>query len=597
MQTVDAYQLAEEAEMVCVGCQSILKLKIVAEVIDLPDNGFPESVTAIPEDPFQADQNTGQEAAFERLPEDSRKAASESLRAPLPKLEAEPSEGPSIEGEEDRRKKVLICIDGEASREMVQELLTEACYRVIDVPSGIAAFLSMKLEHPDVALIDAGLTDMPGADLCAQIKAHDDLKKTVVILVGSMFEKNARYRRQAPPLCGADDYLDRYHLQSELLPMVQKFLSSKKKAFLPEPKPDLTEEPLQEALDEAGPSPEDLEKAERLARTIFSDIALYNPEKVEEGLRDACLKQALDAEILEGRKLFETRVSNAVMASGCFEKVLEAFLQREASKWQAKNNAPLEVSSPEDLPDPPDRAPFSKNQVPEIPPHEPSPDPEEVERVKRLARIIVSDIAIYNEKKVAEGIRNGRFYQLLSEEIQEGRKLFESRVPDGLPRRMDYFREALADFVKRRHGSEHSEPMAFANAAQAPQEADPMLSSSPEKEPEKLSQPNDPFAEQSASLQEESLSQADPFMAEEDPKAHENAKRLARIILSDIVIYNERKVDLGIRSGRFFDVLKEEIAEGQRLYEARVPETISREHNYFQEACKTFISKRKATAA
>ena len=54
----------------------------------------------------------------------------------------------------------------------------------------------------------------------------------------------------------------------------------------------------------------------------------------------------------------------------------------------------------------------------------------ETERAKRLARIIVSDIALYCQERVDEGIRSGNWTELLAAEIQEARKLFLSRFPD-----------------------------------------------------------------------------------------------------------------------------------------------------------------------
>jgi len=647
MQTVDFNQLLEETDIVCVGCQSILKLKIVAEVIDAPDDYALGSTSETSETQIASSPEIP--APFEQevvLQKDPEEALPDALQA---SSDEEIKTDYSGKGAEDRQK-ILLCIDGEASRELIQELLAETNYRVIDVPSGIAAFMSMKLERPDIALIDAGLTDMPGADLCSQIKSHEDLKDTGIILIGSMFEKNTRHRRQAPAMCGADDYIDRYHLQSELIPMIHKLLQStqdlSEQDFVhPEeidpPTPSTADELIPDATSEALPhldlveesppeaqasstpqaDPEVLEKAERLARTIFSDIALYNVEKMAEGLRGDCLQETLEAEILEGRRLFESRVSSEIVASGCFEKTLEAFILREKEKRQAKKEQQeieqLNSHPPEAMPllqepsMPGSETPSTEMEAPAATQStEAEINPEEVESAKRLARIIVSDIAIYNEKKVNEGLKAGTFYSLLSEEIKEGRKLFEARVSERLPQRSEYFREALGQFIQRRQGaksalkaSDHPRPEARMDSKseakteinQGQDAADIEM----QVEVEKGSAHQDPFAEDKTFTENPSSSEAaeEAFVAQENPKAHENAKRLARIILSDIVIYNERKVDLGIRSGRFFEVLKEEISEGRRLYESRVSEKIIREENYFKEACNAFISKRRATAA
>jgi len=69
---------------------------------------------------------------------------------------------------------------------------------------------------------------------------------------------------------------------------------------------------------------------------------------------------------------------------------------------------------------------------------------------KRLARIIISDIALYNQRAVEEGVRNGSLYDLLRDEIEEGRKLYEGRVPSDIASSTDYYREAIDEFVRKR---------------------------------------------------------------------------------------------------------------------------------------------------
>ena len=46
----------------------------------------------------------------------------------------------------------------------------------------------------------------------------------------------------------------------------------------------------------------------------------------------------------------------------------------------------------------------------------------------RLARAIVSDIALYNRDKVTEGIKSDSIFELMDEELEEGREHFFSRV-------------------------------------------------------------------------------------------------------------------------------------------------------------------------
>ena len=49
-----------------------------------------------------------------------------------------------------------------------------------------------------------------------------------------------------------------------------------------------------------------------------------------------------------------------------------------------------------------------------------------------------------------------------------------------------------------------------------------------------------------------------------EPREYDEARRLARLILSDIIIYHVDKVDQGIRDDNFFEILREEIDEGRQ---------------------------------
>jgi hypothetical protein len=67
-------------------------------------------------------------------------------------------------------------------------------------------------------------------------------------------------------------------------------------------------------------------------------------------------------------------------------------------------------------------------------------------------------------------------------------------------------------------------------------------------------------------------------------KKPDEAKRLARTILSDIVLYNQAKVKEGIEKDTLFEVLTEELAEGKKYYETMVDEEIRNTTNFFNEA-------------
>jgi hypothetical protein len=78
------------------------------------------------------------------------------------------------------------------------------------------------------------------------------------------------------------------------------------------------------------------------------------------------------------------------------------------------------------------------------------------EQAMRLARAIISDIAIYNHDKVEQGIKNDTIFDLLTDEIEEGRKHFESRViPEMISQNI--FDTALVDVLIKRAGKIESD--------------------------------------------------------------------------------------------------------------------------------------------
>ena len=91
------------------------------------------------------------------------------------------------------------------------------------------------------------------------------------------------------------------------------------------------------------------------------------------------------------------------------------------------------------------------------PPPKPAPKeeypPEEkadVERAKRLARVIISEIELYNKQLVERGIREGNFYELLEKELQEGRKLYEERVPEYIRNKYNFLDETIKQFIEKK---------------------------------------------------------------------------------------------------------------------------------------------------
>ncbi len=71
----------------------------------------------------------------------------------------------------------------------------------------------------------------------------------------------------------------------------------------------------------------------------------------------------------------------------------------------------------------------------------------EPEVARRLARAIVSDILLYNKEKVKEGIQNDNLFEILSEQLEEGRKLYMQRVDPELAEKTNFYNMAIVDVM------------------------------------------------------------------------------------------------------------------------------------------------------
>lgn len=77
------------------------------------------------------------------------------------------------------------------------------------------------------------------------------------------------------------------------------------------------------------------DQAKRLARAILSDIAIYNRDKVEEGIKNDTIFDILTAELEEGREHFFSRVSPEIEAAKIFDIAVVDVLIKRAGKIES----------------------------------------------------------------------------------------------------------------------------------------------------------------------------------------------------------------------------------------------------------------------
>ena len=274
-------------------------------------------------------------------------------------------------------KKVLVAVDGDATNEMIGEILSAGGFELITAADHQDILKRMDTDHPAIAIVDVGLPHVMGFQIAEIMRKRPELKDVGIILLASIHDAT-KYKREPDSLYGADDYIERHHIQDHLLGKIGRILESRRKG-----------EPLPHLGDAPAPPPEPLP---------------------------------------DSKPVIEPRRAKKMEEAMTIERVFEDMLEEErseAAKPGAKSaSAAIKVES--------------------------GGDPAAHEAAKRLARLIISDIALYNQKAVDEGVRNGTFYDLLKNDIAEGKKLYEGRVTPDIVSGADYYREAIEDFIQKR---------------------------------------------------------------------------------------------------------------------------------------------------
>jgi hypothetical protein len=83
---------------------------------------------------------------------------------------------------------------------------------------------------------------------------------------------------------------------------------------------------------------------------------------------------------------------------------------------------------------------------------------------------------------------------------------------------------------------------------------------------------------------------------DDDSKRHDEARRFARLLVSEIKLYNEPKVDLGRRNKDLYERLKEDIDRSRQMYDERIADDVRKTSNYFYDELVRILADGDASA-
>jgi DNA-binding NarL/FixJ family response regulator len=125
----------------------------------------------------------------------------------------------------DRKAGTIVIADGDQSeRALVSAALTRAGYETIEVATGMAALDAVRDEDVALIVLEVGLPDMTGYEVCREIRHMRGDELLVFFLSGMRTEP---LDRVAGLMLGADDFIVKPFDPDELVARVRRFVSRK----------------------------------------------------------------------------------------------------------------------------------------------------------------------------------------------------------------------------------------------------------------------------------------------------------------------------------------------------------------------------------
>jgi signal transduction histidine kinase len=122
------------------------------------------------------------------------------------------------------KPRILLVEDYAPFTSTIEKLLAGEGYEVIVRVSGAAALSAFAEQHPDLVVLDLGLPDIDGLEVCYAIKQHPFARHIPVLVMTARREQDGLVRAFE---CGADDYLTKPVFLPGLLARVRAHLKSK----------------------------------------------------------------------------------------------------------------------------------------------------------------------------------------------------------------------------------------------------------------------------------------------------------------------------------------------------------------------------------
>jgi predicted Zn finger-like uncharacterized protein len=316
----------------------------------------------------------------------ARAASAEANPAPAASVEASPAPAAVAETKpapapQGAGEVVLVAMPAGEAAQRSARLLAQRGLRVLTATDGVEAMLEIQRKLPRAVVLAADLPKMYGFQICEVLKRNESLRGIWVVLVGAIHHPE-RYRREPGELYGADAYVDGPELPAGLLPVLARGGIAAADAAAPAAVPAAKAAPSEPPAAK-GPLPEP--PATKAPLPEPHAVTLRAPASPAPRREPAAAPPRATAA--------PARPPAAVRPAG-----------------PARRGDGLD---------------------------------EERAKAERLARIVVSDIVLYNEQRFAAAARTGNVVEAMAADLAEGRQLFEERIDRRVRAERDHLTEEL----------------------------------------------------------------------------------------------------------------------------------------------------------
>jgi len=337
--------------------------------------------------------------------------ASVPLSVSSPNLRRTP---PQEEPEEilDRGKLVLVADPNVEVGKRTVDTLRSWGLSAILTHDGVEAILEVQRKLPAVVVIDAMLPRMYGFQVCELMKRNESLREIKVVLVGEVHDQS-RYRRPAHDLYGADAYVEHPDMPGGLESHLREFglpvqaPASHRESLAMQGTPGITSpsaqsiptsvpEPMAPPVPVAPPPPVPMEPPPPVPMEPPPPIASAPAPPVVPQMPVARMETLPDA-------------SQVVLGVD-----------------PSANLASLATEVPDDG--------FA----------------DQLAKAERLARIIISDVVLYNEDLFSQAVASGDVLPMMERELAEGRAMFQQRIDERIREKRDFLADELIRVAAQR---------------------------------------------------------------------------------------------------------------------------------------------------